>query len=178
MWKRAIALGVALCGVCACASAQVSTFTNGGGGGPVLIAPKSERPASRVYLGRTHVNAHQDVAPGLAAGLAPATSSRRSRPMEYGASPTLEDLMIPTNIGPTVVYIDPWRRIEGRGNLETLEAARNDFLERHGLIGSVRTHANHAAALIEHLPDTEVRDDARPARRDAPVNEVVRADQS
>ena len=177
MLKRAIALGVALGGIGACASAQVSTFTNGGGGS-VALAPKSERPASRAYLGRTHVNAHQDVAPGLADGLAPASSSRRSRPMEYGAAPMLHDLMIPTNIGPTVVYIDPWTPIEGRGNLATLEAARLDFLERYGLIGSVRTHANHAAALIEHLPNVEDRENARPEPRDTPVKEIVRADQS
>lgn len=177
MWKRAIALGVALGGISASASAQVSTFTNAGGG-PVLMAPKDERPASRVYLGRAHVNAHQDVAPGLADGLAPVTSSRRSRPLEYGASPTLKDLMIPTSIGPTAVYIDAWTPIEGRGHREALEAARLDFLHRYGLIGSVRTHANHAAALIEHLPDIEEREDARPEPRDTPVKEVVRADQS
>jgi hypothetical protein len=177
MLMRAIAFGAALGGIGACASAQVSTFTNAGGG-PVLIAPKSERPASRAYLGRTHVNAHQDIAPGVADALAPASSSRRSRPMEYGASPTLADLTIPTNIGPTVVYIDPWTMIDGRGNLKTLEAARVDFLERYGLVGSVRTHSNDAALILERLPATEGPERARPAPADGPAREIVRADQS
>jgi len=139
------------------AHAQVSTFTREGGGGAVAFAPLSERPASRVYLGRAYVNAHQDVRPGVADALAPASESRRGAPLAYGASPTLEGVVVATNLGPTAVFFDPWSPIEGGGQLATFEARRQEVLERYGLLLHVRTHRNDAAAVLSAAPEAAPR---------------------
>lgn len=156
------------CAACAAPTlAQVSTFT-AGGGGPVVLAPTAVRPASRVFVGPTYVNVHQDRAPGVAEALAPSNASRLSRPVAYGASPLLADLYVPMNIGPTSIAFDPWTPVEGYGDLETIEAARIDFLERYGLLGRVRTHANSAANVMgeiaEPLPEAHGVIRVRPER--------------
>jgi hypothetical protein len=144
---------VIACVVCATpALAQVSTFT-AGGGGPVLLAKTAVRPASRAFVGPTYVNVHQDRAPGVAEALAPVSASRLSKPMAYGASPLLADLYVPMNIGPTSIAFDPWTTVEGYGDLETIEAARVDFLERYGLLGGVRTHGNSAAEVMGEIAE-------------------------
>lgn len=140
------------------AVAQVSTFT-AGGGGSVALAPVAERPASRPYFAPVYVNVHQDASPGVADLLAPPASSDRAEPMRYGAAPALEDLRIAVNVGPTSVAFSPWTPIVGNGDLEQLEAARVDFLERYGLLGGVRTHRNVAAGVIA---DTRAQTDPEP----------------
>jgi hypothetical protein len=72
------------------------------------------------------------------------------------------------NIGPTSIAFDPWTPVEGYGDLETIEAARIDFLERYGLLGGVRTHANSAANVMgeiaEPLPEAHGVIRVRPER--------------
>lgn len=150
---------------CADAPAQVSTFTRDGGG-VVTLAPTYERPASRLYVGRTHVNAHDDAHPGLARALAPDDRSPAARPLDYGASPTLANVAVAVNVGPTAIAFSPWRQVRGGGQLKHVEAARVDFLERYGFLGGVREHRNLAAPLLEALrtPPTP------PAPRDEPVS--------
>ncbi len=175
-------LAPALIACIACAApalSQVSTFT-AGGGGPVVLAQKAVRPASRAFVGPTYVNAHQDRAPGVAEALAPSIASRLSKPMAYGAPTALYDLYVPMNIGPTNIAYDPWTQVEGFGPLETIESTRVDFLERYGFLGSVRRHTNSAAEAlreVEEAPAPEPRGviRVRPASSDD-TQELVNAE--
>ncbi len=62
----------------------------------------------------------------------------------YGAPRAEIDRPIYARAGHNIVAIDPWTRIEGRGALSTLEAARNQWLREQGYIERVRTHVNPA----------------------------------
>lgn len=136
---------VASCSLAAPALAQVSTFTRDGWIGAPALASTREAPVARLYQGSTHINAHPDASPGVARALERPNFTDRGSPADFGAPASLEGIALTTNIGPTLVRVDPWTPILGGGHRRTLEADRAAWLERAGFVGGVRTHVNQVA---------------------------------
>lgn len=64
----------------------------------------------------------------------------------YGAPARTIGEPIYARVNHAIIAIDPWSTIEGRGALETLELARNEWLREQGYILRARSHANPLAA--------------------------------
>lgn len=63
----------------------------------------------------------------------------------YGAARGEVGRVVYARVLHAAIAIDPWERIEGRGVLAHLEAARQQWLREHGYVLRVRTHVNPAA---------------------------------
>ncbi len=88
--------------------------------------------SGRLWIGRDFIG-------GVERPLPPVR--REPGPGAYGAS-THDFRLIAARINNSVVGINPWARIHGTGSLETLEAARNQWLRENGYVGGVRTFVN------------------------------------
>lgn len=106
----------------------------------------------------------------------PLSEATRGEPgaASYGAPAHTIDDVIYARAGHTIVAIDPWSRISGRGALETLELARNQWLREQGYILRVRTHINAGAdlrrAAIAPRATIELHDEPGPRRSRLRVN--------
>ncbi|TVQ59410.1 MAG: hypothetical protein EA379_11210 [Phycisphaerales bacterium] len=63
-------------------------------------------------------------------------------PAFYGAAADAPPRVIFARVGTNAIAVEPWTRIEGRGDLHTLERARGRWLHEQGYTGGVRTHVN------------------------------------
>lgn len=155
------------------AHAQVSTFTRDGWAVATPPIPAREAPGARLYAGRVFVNAHADAHPGLARSLERPNFTDRGSPADYGADPTLADLSLYARVGPTVVRVDPWTPLHGRGHLRDIEMSRAAWLDAAGLTAGVRTHVNEGADAMRsaatHEPAGVIR--VRPAPPATPSEE-------
>ncbi len=103
----------------------------------------------------------------------------------YGAPAREIGQPIYARVNHAIIAIDPWSSIEGRGALETLELARNEWLREQGYILRVRSHSNprpHFSGSGQPAPRAtiELHDEPGPRRSrlrvsaEAPGGEVTR----
>ena len=97
-----------------------------------VIDPVRDAPA-RVWISRAPVGSRTPILE---------QTRPEPGPAQYGATADAPPRVVFVRIDQQAVAIDPWSRIEGRGDLANLERARHQWLREHGYVGRVRTHVN------------------------------------
>lgn len=85
-------------------------------------------------------------------------------PAKYGASEHDNTVIYVRVGGHVITAVNPWERIDGTGNLMTLERGRQQWLRENGYTGGVRTFVNPRYGAV----DTELTDAGTPGERAVP----------
>ena len=152
--------------LCAALASTTLMFAAGPDCGASCGSPAC-RDGARVWVSRAIVGPEARVC----------RDGREPGPAYYGAGPC-DDARVAVRIGNTVTVVSAWQRIDGTGNLRTLERARRGWLRDHGYTGSVRTFRNPiyrtCGGACEAPPPADDEEAAAPGAREIKPRAILK----